>query len=189
MSIRKTLPTKSGGLSQTDMALIQGQLITATELNSVNSTVKIIFPTTSNDKTFYKPSEAGFFYHGSTGLIFWFNVGNGWFTSPSMTLQKLIGGTWTNVYSKSNSGWGSSWGDTVRMENTSNPGSGWYRIKFVTSKSGSSDWGYWPGQQDCVRGDYLVVWDNPESSGNRIPGISLTVEILNSGRCGTSQIV
>lgn len=167
------------------MAFTQGQLITAVDLNSINGGVKYDYPTTSNNHTYYKPSEAGFYYHGSSGLILVYAVGNGWGSSPKMRLQKLINGSWTNVYEKANGGWGSTWGDTVYVQNTNSPGPGWYRTMFVTSKSGSSNWHNYYGQQDCLRGDYLVYWDDPQISGNRLSGESLTADILNSGRCGT----
>ena len=176
---------------------VKGELITADKLNEVNSTIGNI--------------GSGQFYNGtrSIGPIYmysysYFEVATHAYSgipinggaSNTVRIDKLEDSNWVTVKTDS---FGHSAPDGRRSHYyyiKDIGGDGWYTITvrnrntaWFNVHSDASIGAYGIAQTNCVKGDYLVCVDHPQSSANYIRGELLTAELLNSGRVGTRRVL
>jgi len=161
-----------------------GDLITATKLNSDNSTYGRFSGTLSSGADNIQDSigNSGIIHsHRSNGSsLFTARLDCGWFGGGQLIVQKLINGSWSDIYNNT-FGWNTHTNVTVNST-----GQGTYRIYSGTAwQFDAVPWTAWFGQNNCNAGDYLVQWDNKFSSLNRISGNLLTASLLNTGYIGT----
>ena len=170
------------------MAFGHGDKITADALNQVNSGHVYInySPSTSwwgetYDKKWYSHREAG------APLVRDMEINMGSFGGVALRLARVDASnnviSWLineNLYNITG---------VYKTYSFNSLGPGWYRLWFdETSNPLSSHafkWKLYSSQTNCTKGKSLTLYDNPESSGNRLTGTYLTVDNLNSGRAGT----
>ena len=173
------------------MPFTQGELITAVKLNIDNPAWRNYYlsvgdgygSSTMTTPWFYVRFPTGRFCH--VGLYT-----GGWFPNVSGRLDKLISldpnapaGDYINVWYTNKDSFDGDWEYDFYAQNYG--GAGWYRVRAWGDKARHNA-SFYCGQNNCVQGDYLVYWDNPQNSGNRITdGTPLSVATLNSGRAGT----
>ena len=172
------------------MAFIQGQLITAGELNNVNGSVPYYYAEDLRNRTGasgYFPFEAGVFSHRtSASVVGYWRFTCGWWGGVSVYLQKHNGSGYATIATLYSGSFGIGSFDVSGYGYSTGPG--WYR--FYITYSGNPRAGIHSGHNTCQFGDYLVWYDNPQNSGNRImDGTTLTASALNSGRVGTIPIL
>jgi len=174
----------SGGLWLTDMSFAQGSLITASELNSVNSGVSLS-GTMSDSADWIQDwiGNSGIFYtHRPAGsLIMTAYFRCGWFGGGNFRVAKWVNGGWNEMVYSANYGWSTN--TTAYVYST---GPGQYRAYSDTAfQFAAIPWSIYCGQTDCTTGKYLTVYDGFQSSINTLSGTSLTASICNSQRVGT----
>jgi len=169
------------------MAIVQGDVITADILNTINTSVPFYYnenlENLANQEAYW-PSSSGVYSHRSSGFpIGTFHFTCGWFGGATYWMQKLVSGGWVNINPSP------IWSDSVVFNTLDvygtaySSGPGFYRWHITWS--GNPRATIFCGKRDCVKGDYIVYFDDPASSGNRIPDTKVTASIVNSGRCGT----
>ncbi len=171
------------------MAFTQGQTITATELNSVNSghVYANYSPSTgfygqTYDRKWYSHREAGALLTGDV------RISIGAFGGVALRLARVDASN--NVI---------SWlinenivGGIVGASRTysiKSLGPGWYRLWFAETSNPMHNsafrWKLYVSQTDCTKGKKLTLYQDPSLGGNRLAGEKLTVAHLNSGLAGT----
>lgn len=168
------------------MAWIQGEKITATKINSENTGISNHYSHSDHWGTSSYTTPPHYF-HNRTGRIFylstrgsnsWFAKGDGQFWFRTATGEEIYHRLWwestITSYTKS---------ATVNIQDYGH-GIGWYRVK-TWARYGTGNINMYYPQDDCKRGEKLVIWDNPISSGNKLQGSPLTASMLNSHRVGT----
>lgn len=158
------------------MAFVQGQLITASELNAINSPLYIEYYHDGDVGWTYWPSSSGVYLRNASTQMY-YNWYNGAFGGGEWHLQKLVNGSWVDQAS-GDYGWYTNVSGTITAK-----GEGWYRIYYekfaqVTFRL------YWSKYPNTV-GSYLRYFNDYNSSGYDTSGTKLTAAILNSGRVGT----
>ena len=190
-----------GGSSKLMAVFSKNDLITADKLNQVLTT-----PTWScasvrgtNTKEIYLHS-GGSIKYGVTGIGY---------ASASITIYKKENSSWVQKEVDSATGGTNGLGEPSANSKSGTyyvnaiGGDGLYKIVFYTDSYTytTSSWsGSAAGQQvtvssdaggavyavgNAIKGDYLVLYDNPTNSGNRLQGTMLTADLLNSGRVTT----
>lgn len=155
------------------MAFIQGQIITASELNNVNYDKYIQYSGGSS----YYPSSSGIFLRNKTRQVVYSAYewqGN----TVTIRLQKLIGSTWTSVYSYTLPG------NQSKTDTITGQGEGWYRMILVGVASFTYlrfYYAHYPNVQYSV----LRYYDAPVGDGYATNYPIITADMLNSGRVGT----
>lgn len=169
-----------GGQQQTNMAFKKGDLITATELNNINSAV---WSANSSEAWGWKPDYKWYSHRPNGALLCSLRIDCGWFGGIRLrvALVDSSGGTIQMLHSN-DYGW-----STHTTVNVNSVGQGWYRVWAVSDSQIDSGkaWNLYAYQTDCTKGNKLTYYDNPWNSGNRKPGTPLTVAVCNSGLCGT----
>ena len=178
------------------MAFQRGDLITAAKLNEVANSKGMV-----SSGRFANGDRAIGPYHLPAGGYIWFWQEQ-WTLPPVnaksetyITIYKMEDGVFRAVGSdRMISKWpGGAQERTYPV--SSYGGAGWYRVVAQNTRYGN--WGddgrceiaCFPWQNDCVKGEYLVYYDNYDNSGNPIPGTLLTADVLNSGRVGTRAVL
>lgn len=168
------------------MAFTQGEKITASKLNTENSTKNSSYScsddwgkTSVNTPWFYLHQTSGrIMYLRTTGTAYW------WAEGDAIVYFRDAGGNvtehrlWYEADTTSR-----TIERTINME-TFGHGPGWYSGRVWVNRGSGTINVYW-GQTNCQTGQLLSYWDNPTSSGNRLTGTLLTTATLNSGRAGT----
>lgn len=166
------------------MAFTQGQLITASELNSVNGGVSI--SGTMSDSADWIQDWVGnngvFYSHRPAGtLLFSAYFRCGWFGGGQLRIVKWVNGGWNETVCARDFGWSTN--ETVNVNST---GPGQYRVYSNTAfQFAPISYYIYCGQTDCARGKYLTYYDGFQSSINTLRGTSLSVSACNSQRMGT----
>ena len=157
------------------MSFTQGQLITASELNTVNMAQYLRYYVDSNVGWSYWPSSAGIYVRNKTKQ-FYFSWYNGLFGGGDYYLQKKIDGVWTDLWHQ-HFGW-----NTNTSGSYTTGGEGWYRVYFqgAARKEFILYWAHHPN----IVGSFLRYYDDYNGSGYT-PEQLLTATALNSGRVGT----
>ena len=158
------------------MAFALGQLITASELNSINEPkyAQKVHGGGSTGGWKYWPNTSGYYCRNKNRTLY-FKWYNGWFGGGGFRLQKLENGSWVTKVSR-DFGW------STNTSGTYSYGEGWYRVYYegVAEITFRLYWGHYP----CVVGSQLRYFNSYTSSGYTT-GEKLTATILNSGRVGT----
>ncbi|MFA7189044.1 MAG: hypothetical protein WC117_03035 [Sphaerochaetaceae bacterium] len=166
------------------MAFSQGQLITAAELNNVNSGASKsgtlasgadwLQDSIGNDGVFYTHRQSG-------ALIFTATFKCGAFGGGKFRIKKWVDGAWNETVCSRDFGW-----NTNTTVNVTGTGPGAYRAYSETAFAFNAvPWSIYCGQTDCTRGKYLTYYDGFQSSINTLRGTSLSVSACNSQRVGT----
>lgn len=158
------------------MAFVQGQLITASGLNTINELLKLEYYHDGNVGWTYWPSSSGV-YLRNTSKQMYYNWYNGIFGGGEWHLQKLVSGSWVDQAS-GDYGWNTNVSGTV-----TNKGEGWYRIYFEKAARVTFQL-FWAKYPNTV-GSFIRYFNDYNSSGYATNGTLLTVAVLNSGRVGT----
>lgn len=167
------------------MAWATGELITASKLNSENTVKKTAYSaydgwgsTSTTSAWHYIHKTTGrIMYLRTTGTAYWWATGTAWFEFRNAAGVVSRVGLWSGADTTNR-----TYERTIYIQSYSY-GPGWYRGYAYANRGTAVVDVYW-GQDNCWAGGKLVYWDNPTSSGNRIPGQLLTADILNSGRVG-----
>jgi hypothetical protein len=166
------------------MAFTQGQLITASGLNSVNGGVSLSggFPGGADWIQDYIGNSGIVYSHRPAGsLLFHIRLDCGWFGGGYLRVVKWVSGGWNETLASPNYSW-----NTHTDVNVNSTGPGQYRIYFDTAAQfDGTSWQIYCGQTDCTRGKYLTYYDGFQSSINTLRGTSLSVSACNSQRMGT----
>ena len=165
------------------MAFTLGQHLTASEFVSINTDYSISYSKTLTGG----PSNIGYnspqyYCHGTTG-----NIARGWcsygaFGGAEMYLYKLENGSWVKKaeIGKGSNIFGGSWDKTL----SNSWGEGFFRLQGTGSVNVKVNGTIWPAQKNINIGQKLTIYDAFETSGNRLTGERITVELLNEGRGG-----
>ncbi len=160
------------------MAFTQGQIITASELNSINSGACLTTTCPSYGAT---QTKTWYSHRPSGALLCSLRIDCGWFGGVHLTVQKLdaSGSVISTLYDAEHS-WSSHL--TVTVNST---GPGWYKMYTNAAWIDATTWYFYYGQTDCQKGNKLTLYQDPSQGGNRLAGTKLTVSNLNSGLAGT----
>lgn len=169
---------------------VSGEKITASKLNEINSAQVLVDynprPTSwwgeTYDKKWYSHREAG------AVLVEDMHISIGGFGGVAIRLARVDASnnviSW--ILNEDIKGWT---GGTERDYSFNSLGPGWYRLWFFETSNPMSSyafrWKLYSSQTNCIKGNYLTLYDDPLSSGNRLSGTYLRVADLNSGRAGT----
>ena len=167
------------------MSWSKGESITAARLNTENGAKESVYSCSStggktsvNSPWHYMHQTTGRIMQlRTTGTSYWWAEGDGIIYFRDAVGNVTQHNLWYEADTTSR-----TIDQTVTMERFGH-GPGWYSGRTWVSRGYGTVWMYW-GQDDCWRGGKLVYWDVPTTSGNRITGERLTVDILNSGRVG-----
>lgn len=162
------------------MAFSKGTLITATELNSVNSGA---YKTVTTQSSGWSPNYVWWSHRPNGALLVTFTINCGLFGGATMRVERLdAAGNVTNTLLSNTYGW-----NTHTTVNVNSIGPGRYRIRSTegTQIASGDTWYLYAGQTDCTRGHKLTLYDDPDNSGNRLAGTTITAALLNAGRGGT----
>lgn len=162
------------------MAFSKGTLITASELNSVNSSHFDTMTTVSGGWT---PSRTWYSHRPAGALLVTFTINCGVFGGATMRVERLdASGNVIDTLLATTYGW-----NTHTTVNVNSKGAGWYRIRSTeaTQIDGGNNWYLYAGQTDCTKGHKLTMYENFYNGGNRLTGQLITAELLNAGRGGT----
>lgn len=162
------------------MSFSKGDKITASELNSINSSV---WSSNSSQSGGWIPDYKWYSHVPSGGTLCSLRIDCGMFGGIELrvALVDSSGNTITMIVSKT-VGWFAHYDEVVKSL-----GPGWYRV-WATEGSqidGGKPWNLYAFQTDCTKGNKLTYYDDPWNSGNRLSGTLLTVDVCNSGLCGT----
>lgn len=165
---------------------IQGEHITASKMNEINATpFKVVnFPDAANHIQDYIGNDGIWYSHVPSGGVL-FNIPslwNGWFGGGRLVVQKLDNNmsVVSTLFDKTY-GWNTNTSITINSI-----GAGWYRAYSADNwEFGACTINLYAWQTDCIKGNKLTMYDEPQTSGNRLTGDFLTHEMLNSGRGGT----
>ena len=190
---------------------VKGELITAQKLNEVNSTTGNISVGQGQFKNATKSIGPVYMYSYS-----YFEVASHAYNSIGVlvngdsrsyvTIDKLENSNWVTVKTDD---FVHPFGENRNAHYyyiSDIGGEGWYRITVRNKSDGKA---FFPpivfilyechsdtsfsanglSQTNCVKGDYLVCVDHPQSSANYIRGELLTADLLNSGRVGTRRVL
>lgn len=159
--------------------------MTYAELNNINKSI-----TTSEysykggpNMSGNKHQSASIYCHSGSGNLVRSHVSYAIFGGAEAHLEKYENGSWVRKATLYVSAVLTGGSEDVTLKN--NWGAGLYRVSIECSINVVVYWNFWPAQKDCVQGDYLAIYDNFASSGNRLVGEPLTAGILNQGRGGT----
>ena len=162
------------------MAFTQGQKITASELNNINS---MSFKTISSVSGGWYPDIRWYSHRPSGALLCSIRIDCGWFGGLYLHVARTdaSGNTTNSIYNYEH-----SW-STHTTVTCNSVGPGWYRIWSSTKAQIDSGkaWVIYAGQTDCTQGKKLTLYQDPYGGGNRLAGTRLTVSNLNSGLAGT----
>lgn len=154
--------------------------MTYAELNNIAQTITIHYSdraTQIADDPYTSPS---YYLHGNIGIRFYTIDAIGIFGGTTVRIQKLENGSWFTKWTK-NYNYGGPYNTQIKND----WGPGYFRVDGTSSWHVRVDFDFYPAQNNCVQGDYLAIYDNFASSGNRLVGEPLTAGILNQGRGGT----
>lgn len=162
------------------MAFTQGQVITASELNSINAKA---YKTITTQAWGWQPDYKWYSHRPSGALLCSLSIASSWFGGIAIRIARVDASN--NVINwLHNSDVRGIFSTTLTYNSV---GPGWYRIWATEGShinSGSS-WVMHAYQTDCTKGNKLTLYQDPMSGGNRLAGTKLTVSNLNSGLAGT----
>lgn len=162
---------------------VQGEYITASKMNEINTSTLINFSKTlSGGPSNISYSSPQYYCHG-TGKVVHAHGSYGAFGGIEMYLQKLENGSWVTKSTLANEAdlFGGSYNKTVNND----WGDGFFRVNGKGSVNVKPNADFYPAQKNCTVGDKLTIYDAFGTSGNRLAGSFITVDLLNSGRGGT----
>lgn len=156
----------------------KGEYITAAYLNGKLGRLE-----KKTDSTGWQPDFRWYSHRAAGSLLCELEINCGWFGGICLRVAKTdAAGNTLNMILSEDHGWSTHVTDTCYSL-----GPGWYRV-WATEGSqidGKDNWYLYYNQDNCQKGGYLTLYDNPESSGNRLTGTFLTLQNLWSGRAGT----
>lgn len=162
------------------MAFEKGTLITAAELNNVNSGA---YKTVTTVSSGWSPNYVWWSHRQNGAVLVTFTINCGVFGGATMRVERLdASGNVTNTLLSNTYGW-----NTHTTVSVNSIGPGRYRIRSTeaTQIDRGDTWYLYAGQTDCTKGHKLTIYDDPNNSGNRLAGTLITAELLNKGRGGT----
>ncbi len=152
--------------------------ITAAELNAINANACHV--TTAPSWGWEKHVQ--WYSHRPAGtLLCSLRLDCGLFGGGHIYIDRLDsnGNVISSLYD-TNHGW-----STHFTLNINSQGPGIYRLKTNAAYFDEKDWYFYYGQTGCAKDEYLTLYDDPFSSGNRLVGSYITADLLNAGRGGT----
>jgi hypothetical protein len=168
------------------MAFIQGQKITASELNSTNGVygkTSGTLPMADNYIQDHMPNSGRFYSHRISGTpILHIKLKCSAFGGGTLEVQKLDA-SFTVIATIYNHQFG--WYTNTEFD-VNGTGPSWYRIYSADKwQFDAIPWTIYWGQNNCTAGQLLTYYQNQNFGGGRLPGTPLTVAVLNSGLAGT----
>lgn len=162
------------------MAITLGQHITASAINNIARATTIHYYDRATGFSGDPYTSPSYYLHGDLGVRFYTIDAIGLAGGTTVRVQKLENGSWVTKWKKD---YGVGGPYNVQIKNDWGPG--YFRIDGTSSFNVRVDFDFYPSQNNCNKGDYLTLYDNFASSGNRLVGEPLTAGILNQGRGGT----
>ena len=140
------------------MAFVQGQVITASELNNVNAKS---YKTVTTSSSGWQPDIRWYSHRPSGALLCTLRIDCGWFGGIRLRVARTdaSGNTITTLFSQDH-GWSTHCTDTLYSV-----GPGWYRVWATEGSqidSGKS-WVLYAGQTDCMKGKPLTWYQDRKS--------------------------
>lgn len=166
------------------MAITQGGLIYASDINSVNGNPSYS-GTLSSGADWIQDSigNNGIVYsHRASGqLLFYAPFKCGIFGGGKFRIKKWVNGGWNETVYSRDFGWNTN--TTVSVNST---GPGAYRIYSDTAFAFNAiPWKVYCGQNTCTKGKPIVCWDDFKSSLNKVnTGVKITVSYANAQKLG-----
>lgn len=166
------------------MAWNQGELITASKLNSENNRPykSVWFPAGADWIQDYLGNGGIWYSHVPAGsTVFKMRMDCGWFGGGKLIVERLdaSGNVINTLYNTEH-----SWNTHIDI-NVKSVGPGRYRARSGTAFQidGTTLYCY-AYQTGCTSGRYLTLYDDFSKSGNRLTGTLITASLLNQGRGG-----
>lgn len=166
------------------MAIAQGGLIYASDVNSINSSASYS-GTMSSGADWIQDAigNNGIVYsHRASGqLLFQGSFKCGWFGGGKFRIKKWVNNGWNETLCSRDFGWNTD--ETVKVNST---GPGKYRIYSETAFAFNAlPWNVYCGQINCQKGKPIVCWDDFKTSLNKVnTGVMITTSHANAQKLG-----
>ena len=166
------------------MAVSSGQLIKASDINSINDGVSLsgTMPDAANSIQYYIGNNGHVFSHRPYGAtLFQASFSNGMFGGGRLVVERWANGIAVETICDEQMGW-----FTDRTITVNSRGPSEYRIYSADNwQFAPIPWKIWCGQSDCQVGKKIVCWDGFKSSLNKVnSGSLITATLANAQRLG-----